>query len=133
MPHSSLRPSQRLAPRCGQYWSMIPTTPLVSRKASSSSPITTIFFGGPSASGNSASDLVLVAGIGIGQPLDRLQRASRFIEIDVAGFDAHDARDRRVVLFFLQIGLAADVVGGLGRDPEAAEFRRQARGIRSDG
>src|SRR5437899_9704668 len=53
MPHSSLRPSQRLAPRCGQYWSMIPTTPLVSRKASSSSPITTIFIGGPSASGNS--------------------------------------------------------------------------------
>ena len=33
---------------------MTPTTPRVSRKASSSSPITTIFFGGPSASGNSS-------------------------------------------------------------------------------
>src|SRR5271169_608540 len=54
MPHSSLRPSQRLAPRCGQYWSMTPTTPRESRKASSSSPSTTIFFGGPSASGNSS-------------------------------------------------------------------------------
>src|SRR6267154_3763507 len=54
MPHSSLRPSQRLAPRCGQYWSMTPTTPRLSRNASNSSPITTIFFGGPSASGNSA-------------------------------------------------------------------------------
>src|SRR6266404_8298322 len=32
---------------------MTPTTPLESRNASSSSPITTIFFGGPSASGNS--------------------------------------------------------------------------------
>src|SRR5258708_347871 len=52
MPHSSLRPSQRLAPRCGQYWSMTPTTPRLSRNASSSSPITTIFFGGPSASGS---------------------------------------------------------------------------------
>ena len=49
MPHSSLRPSQRLAPRCGQYWSMTPTTPRLSRKASNSSPITTIFFGAPSA------------------------------------------------------------------------------------
>src|SRR5262249_54159787 len=54
MPHSSLRPSQRLAPRCGQYWSMTPTTPRESRKASSSSPITTIFFGVPSASGSSS-------------------------------------------------------------------------------
>src|ERR1700710_1942968 len=33
---------------------MTPTTPLESRNASSSSPMTTIFFGGPSASGNSA-------------------------------------------------------------------------------
>src|SRR5437762_13255289 len=33
---------------------MIPTTPRESRKASNSSPITKIFFGGPSASGNSA-------------------------------------------------------------------------------
>src|SRR6267142_3234972 len=33
---------------------MTPTTPRESRKASSSSPITTIFFGGPSASGNSS-------------------------------------------------------------------------------
>src|SRR5580704_121218 len=33
---------------------MTPTTPLESRNASNSSPITTIFFGGPSASGNSA-------------------------------------------------------------------------------
>src|SRR5882672_11093310 len=33
---------------------MTPTTPRESRKASNSSPITTIFFGGPSASGNSA-------------------------------------------------------------------------------
>ena len=33
---------------------MTPTTPLLSRKASSSSPITTIFFGVPSASGNSS-------------------------------------------------------------------------------
>ena len=32
---------------------MTPTTPLESRKASISSPITTIFFGVPSASGNS--------------------------------------------------------------------------------
>src|SRR5216684_3803635 len=32
---------------------MTPTTPRLSRNASSSSPITTIFFGGPSASGNS--------------------------------------------------------------------------------
>src|SRR6476620_1408488 len=32
---------------------MTPTTPLVSRKASNSSPMTTIFFGVPSASGNS--------------------------------------------------------------------------------
>src|ERR1700693_2143248 len=54
MPHSSLRPSQRLAPRCGHYWSMTPTTPRESRNASSSSPSTTIFFGGPSASGNSS-------------------------------------------------------------------------------
>src|ERR1700733_11622397 len=54
MPHSSLRPSHRLAPRCGQTWSMTPTTPRESRKASNSSPITAIFFGGPSASGNSA-------------------------------------------------------------------------------
>src|SRR5215472_2616060 len=54
MPHSSLRPSQRLAPRCGQYWSMIPTTPRESRNARSSSPITTIFFGSPSASGSSS-------------------------------------------------------------------------------
>src|SRR5450432_2565221 len=54
MPHSSLRPNQRLAPRCGQYWSITPTTPRESRNANSSSPITRIFFGGPSASGNSA-------------------------------------------------------------------------------
>src|SRR5271154_7146300 len=54
MPHSSLRPSQRLAPRGGQYWSITPTTPRESRKASSSSPKATIFFGGPSASGNSS-------------------------------------------------------------------------------
>src|SRR3954464_9742642 len=54
MPHSSLRPSQRLAPRCGQYWSMTPTTPRVSRKASSSSPSTVIFFGSPSGSGSSS-------------------------------------------------------------------------------
>src|SRR6266436_767445 len=33
---------------------MTPTTPRLSRKASSSSPITAIFFGGPSASGNSS-------------------------------------------------------------------------------
>src|SRR5437868_8340602 len=54
MPHSSLRPSQRLAPRCGQYWSMTPTTPRLSRKASNSSPITTIFFGSQSGSGSSS-------------------------------------------------------------------------------
>src|SRR6267378_3815640 len=35
---------------------MTPTTPRESRKASNSSPITTIFFGGPSASGNSADN-----------------------------------------------------------------------------
>src|ERR1700704_4823450 len=33
---------------------MTPTTPRESRNASSSSPITTIFFGGPSVSGNSS-------------------------------------------------------------------------------
>src|SRR3954447_23536654 len=33
---------------------MMPTTPRESRKANNSSPITTIFFGGPSASGSSA-------------------------------------------------------------------------------
>src|SRR5216684_4096843 len=33
---------------------MTPTTPRLSRKANNSSPITTIFFGGPSASGNSS-------------------------------------------------------------------------------
>src|ERR1700746_3020468 len=56
MPHSSLRPSQRLAPRCGQYWSMTPTRPRESRKASSSSPSTTIFFGSPSGSGSSSDN-----------------------------------------------------------------------------
>src|ERR1043166_7344775 len=35
---------------------MTPTTPRVSRNASSSSPITVIFFGGPSASGNSSDN-----------------------------------------------------------------------------
>src|SRR6202047_888761 len=33
---------------------MTPTTPRLSRNASNSSPLTTIFFGGPSASGNSS-------------------------------------------------------------------------------
>src|SRR5579871_2021886 len=56
MPHSSLRPSQRLAPRCGQYWSITPTWPRESRKASSSSPMTTIFLGSPSTSGSSSDN-----------------------------------------------------------------------------
>src|SRR5882757_7566352 len=78
-------------------------------------------------------DLVLVAGVGVRQPLDRLQRAPRLIEIDVGAIDAHDARDRRVVLFFFQIRLAARIVGGFGGDPEAAEFHRQSGRARSGG
>src|SRR6478735_9827038 len=45
-------------------------------------------------------DLVLVTGIGVGQPLDGLKRALRFVVTDGAAIDVHDARDRNVVLFF---------------------------------
>ena len=50
-PHSSLRPKKRFEPRCAQRGSSSPTLPLVSRKATSSSPITLTRIGALSGSG----------------------------------------------------------------------------------
>ncbi len=53
MPHASLRPKKRFAPRCAQCGSISPTRPFVSRKATRSSSITFTRIGGPSGSGSS--------------------------------------------------------------------------------
>src|SRR5215813_8051603 len=53
MPHSSLRPKNKGARRCGQYASTRPTLPSVSRKAIRSSPKRRTRKGAPSRSGSS--------------------------------------------------------------------------------
>src|SRR5579871_4790198 len=53
MPHSSFRPKKSEAPRWGQWLPMRPTWPLVSRKATSSSPSSFTRTGGPSGLGSS--------------------------------------------------------------------------------
>src|SRR5207249_6617798 len=53
IPHSSLRPKNSDAPRCGQLAASSPTRPRVSRKATRSSPSRRTFFGGQSGSGSS--------------------------------------------------------------------------------
>src|SRR5262245_58714875 len=54
MPPSSLRPKKRFAPRCGQWGSIKPTLPCVSRNATRSSPITRTRIGAQSGCASSA-------------------------------------------------------------------------------